>query len=136
MSPKPIYLFILAAAIVMSGCNISPQPEPTPRPALTIADHGGQVELAAGDLIVVTLEGNPSTGYTWEVQDLDTSMFEMVGEPVFESSSPGLVGAGGTLTLTFKALQPGTATLNLVYHRPWETEVEPADAFSVTVVVE
>ncbi len=39
------------------------------------------------------------------------------------------------MTLTFKALQAGTATLTLVYHRPWETGVEPIDTFTVTVTV-
>ena len=102
---------------------------------LTTADNGKTVEVKMGDQIVIELEGNPSTGYTWEAMDLDASMFQQVGGTEFKGSSPGLVGAGGTLTLTFKALKPGTATLTLIYHRPWETDVKPQDIFTVSVVV-
>lgn len=101
---------------------------------LTADDNGGQVEVKAGEEFTVVLNGNPSTGYTWEAKDLDTTMFELVGDPEFVSDSPGMVGAGGTLTLTFKALQAGTATLNLVYHRSWE-DVDPINTFSVTITV-
>lgn len=102
---------------------------------LTAADKGSQVSLKVGGQIVITLDSNPSTGYTWEAQGLDTTIFKQVGEATFVSSDPGLVGAGGTLTLTFKVLKAGTASLMLVYHRPWETGVEPLDTFSVTVTV-
>jgi Predicted secreted protein len=102
---------------------------------LTSADKGSQVSVKVGDQIVISLDGNPSTGFTWEAQELDTAIFQQVGEAAFESSNPGLVGAGGTLTLTFKALKAGTASLELVYLRPWETGVAPLDTFSVAVTV-
>ena len=120
-------LAILLLAIVFStaGCNS----------ALTAKDNGTTVTVKTGDTFTIKLEGNPSTGYTWEAKDLDTSILEQVGEAEFSGGVPGMVGSGGNLTLTFKALQPGTTTLILVYHRPWETDVEPIDTFSVTVTV-
>ena len=130
MSRKTLSLFILAGALLMtSACS------PAKPVSLTAADKGSQVNVKVGDQITITLEGNPSTGYTWEAKDLDASMFVQVGDPVFTSSNPGAVGAGGTLVLTFKALKAGTATLNLVYHRPWETGVDPVETFSVTITV-
>lgn len=101
--------------------------------SLLAADNGSQVNIKVGGLIVITLDGNPSTGYSWEAKDLDTSSFEQIGDPVFNSSNPGLVGSGGTLTLTFKTLITGTSTLTLVYHRPWEKTIDPLDIFEVTV---
>ena len=102
---------------------------------LTAADKGSQVSLKVGGQIVITLDGNPSTGYTWEAKGLDPTIFKQVGEATFVSSDPGMVGAGGTLTLTFKVLKAGLASLMLVYHRPWETGVDPLDTYSVTVTV-
>jgi inhibitor of cysteine peptidase len=102
---------------------------------LTAADKGSQVSVKVGGQVVITLDGNPSTGYTWEAQGLDTTIFKQVGEATFVSSDPGLVGAGGTLTLTFNVLKAGTASLTLEYHRPWETGVDPLDTFSITVTV-
>ncbi|MGZ6346699.1 MAG: protease inhibitor I42 family protein [Anaerolineales bacterium] len=102
---------------------------------LTAADKGSQVSLKVGGQIVITLDSNPSTGYSWEAQGLDKTIFKQVGEATFISSDPGLVGAGGALTITFNVLKAGTAPLTLVYHRPWEIGVDPLDTFSVTVTV-
>jgi inhibitor of cysteine peptidase len=116
---------LLAAATACGGTPLK----------LTAADSGSQIEVQAGDTFVIELEGNPTTGYTWETLDLQGSLFEQVGETEFSSGNSGLVGAGGMQTLTFRAVQAGSATLTLVYHRPWETDVEPIGTFSVDVVV-
>jgi inhibitor of cysteine peptidase len=129
MSTKSFFFIALMGLLILTtGCGQQ-------KLALTAADKGSQVEVAVGQKILVTLDGNPSTGYSWDVKELETSLLEQVGEAKFESNAPSLVGSGGTQTLTFKALQAGTTTLTLVYHRPWETEVEPIDTFSVTVVI-
>ncbi len=131
MLRKTLLLVTLAIMLILAAACNSPA-EPV---HLTAADKGGQVEVQAGAQIVISLDSNPSTGFTWEAKDLDTAMFEQIGDPTFNSSNPGLVGSGGTLTLTFKALKAGTAALTLVYHRPWETGVDPIDTFAVTVTV-
>ena len=102
---------------------------------LSAADNGSRVNVKVGEQIVITLEDNPSTGYTWEAKDLDTGMFTIPGESTFISSNPGQVGSGGTLTLTFKAEKSGTGSLTLVYRRPWEIGVDPIKTFTVNVTV-
>ena len=124
----PILISILL--ILVTACGSAAN-----KVSLTSADKDSQVEVKVGGQIVITLDGNPSTGYTWQAKDLDASMFEQVGDTTFISSNPGLVGSGGTLALTFKTLKEGTTTLALVYHRPWETGVDPIDTFEVTVTV-
>ena len=127
MSRKIFYLIILVAVILMTaGCG-------SRQTKLMATDNGGQVEVKMGDQFVIELEGNPSTGYTWEAKDLDTSIFQQIGDAKFTSGNPSLIGAGGTLALTFKAVRAGTATLTLVYHRSWETGVDPINTFTVTV---
>ncbi len=120
---------IASVLVMMTACN-STKPV-----ILGIADNGSQVKVKLGDPIVINLESNPSTGYTWETIDLDKTILEQAGDPTFKSSDPGVVGSGGTLTLTFKTLKAGTATLKLVYQRPWETNVEPINTFEVEVLV-
>ena len=116
----------------LSGCGGAAGPVAV---ELQAADNGSAVEVAAGGSVKITLEGNPSTGYTWEAKDLDAALLEQGGEAAFVSDSPDLLGAGGKLTFTFKALKAGTTKLTLIYHRPWETDVEPVDTFSVNVTV-
>ena len=126
-----LFVIVLAAVLVpTAGCG-SKQIE------VTSVDNGKNIKVKVGEQIVVVLEGNPSTGYIWEAKDLDASMIQQVGETEFKSSNsnPGFAGAGGTLTLKFRALKVGTTSLTLVYHRPWETDVKPISSFVITINV-
>jgi len=101
-------------------------------------DDGGQVVLKQGQVLVVTLESNPSTGYSWAVVENQNSILAQQGDSEFiqpEQSDPPMVGAGGWEVFRFKAISPGQETLELVYRRAWETDAEPANTFSIDVVV-
>ena len=101
---------------------------------LAAGDDGSQVELNAGQTLVVSLEGNPTTGFTWEAAELDEQVLRQVGEAEFKPDSDA-IGSGGVQTLRFETVDSGQTTLNLIYRRPWEEDVEPAETFSVQVVV-
>ena len=101
-------------------------------------DDGSQVELGQGQILVVTLESNPTTGYRWELAETQESILQQMGEAEFkqsETGEPPLVGAGGWEIFRFKAISAGQTSLKLVYHRPWEESVEPLKTFSIQVVV-
>lgn len=101
---------------------------------LDAQDDESQVEMQQGEVLMVTLEGNPSTGYTWERADDGDQVLEQEGEPAFTPESDK-VGAGGVQVFRFHAATTGRTTLRMVYHRPWEEEVEPLETWSVEVVV-
>lgn len=86
-------------------------------------------------MLVVTLEANPTTGYTWEIAEPNMSIIRQVGEIEFQPES-GALGAGGVQTLHFEAMNVGQTLLKLVYHRPWEKDVKPLKTFSLQVVVQ
>jgi inhibitor of cysteine peptidase len=83
--------------------------------------EGQQVTMTVGQDLVLRLESNPSTGYGWEVAELDTSVVAQQGEPRFLPSSD-LPGASGIETWRFRAVGRGRTDLRLVYRRSWETE--------------
>ena len=100
-------------------------------------NDGGQIELELGEILVVTLESNPSTGYRWELLEDNESILKQFGQAEFkssETSDPPMVGVGGWEIFRFKAVSTGQITLELVYHRYWE-DVEPLKTFSIQVVV-
>ncbi|GEM_PF-358786 len=101
---------------------------------LTQDDDGKAVELAQGQMLAIALEANPTTGYTWEVAAGDAQIIKLEGEPDYRAESDA-IGAGGLMTLKFRAVGVGTTDLKLVYHRPWEKDQEPAETFEVTVTV-
>jgi inhibitor of cysteine peptidase len=95
---------------------------------------GGRIVLNAGDQLAVTLEGNPTTGYIWEIQDVDARILQPVGAWDFQPASDRM-GAGGTETRQFVAITAGTTTLELVYHRPWERDAPPLKMIAISVTV-
>jgi len=137
MVRKAIFLATFSAVIILvTGCAPRQfQVSPPEQVNLVASDNGENVSLFAGQELIIQLDGNPTTGYTWETKDLDTNLFRQVGDVQFTSSNPKLVGSGGVQTLTLKVLNTGTGTLTLIYHRPWEKDVQPAKTFSVTVTV-
>jgi len=101
---------------------------------LDVDDAGYRVELREGQALDVSLEANPTTGYAWEVEELDEGILRQLEEQEFEPQSD-LIGAPGIQTLHFQAVGEGQTTLKLIYHRSWEKGVEPLKAYSVEVVV-
>ncbi len=118
--------------IPMESCDTSREVR------VNVDDAGIQVELEQGQILVVTLESNPTTGYRWEVAETQESILEQMGEAEFKPSQTGeppVPGAGGWEIFRFKAISAGQMTLQLVYRRSWEEGVEPINTFSLQVVV-
>jgi inhibitor of cysteine peptidase len=103
---------------------------------ITDANNGEQITIKSGDVITVTLASNPTTGYSWQVIKIDNAILVQDGDHEYEQSpgSEGLVGAGGTETLRFKANGTGKTTLELGYMRPRES-VPPIESFLLEVIV-
>jgi inhibitor of cysteine peptidase len=135
-------LALLVAVLAVTGCGqaqgeiVNADVANTPAPEIVVdaGANGSRVELAKGQALAISLEANPSTGYSWEVAEGDQAVLRPVGEPQFAAQS-GLMGAAGMETLGFEAAGTGQTTLKLVYHRPWEKDVEPLQTFSIEVVV-
>ena len=99
-------------------------------------DNGSTLSIPVGGKIVVRLASNPTTGYDWELVELDTTVVEdtavtYVPDPV----PPGLVGSGGTAVWQFTAVGEGETALRLEYRRPFEPEADPEDVFEVNITV-
>jgi inhibitor of cysteine peptidase len=123
---------LIFAAIVLAGIGGC---APEKALALDAKDNGKQITLQKGQTLTISLEGNPTTGYTWEMVEPEGAVLRQVGEPEFKADSE-LLGAPGVQTLRFEAVEAGQMILTLVYHRPWETDAEPLETFAVQVTVQ
>jgi inhibitor of cysteine peptidase len=128
-------LSIMVVMVLLSVPACGPTGETVPKDVqLTQADAGKPVQLAKGGTLEVTLAGNPTTGYTWEVGSVDAKILKQEGEPDFKAESDA-TGAGGMMTLKFTGEEAGKTDLKLVYHQPWDKEAAPAETFETTVTV-
>ena len=129
-----IAMFVMAGCAVLNAAGASGDNEV----AVGIAQDGQQVELRQGQVLVVTLDSNPTTGYSWTVATVEPTILVQAGDPVYnapdEQKAP-LVGAGGSETFRFTTSASGSATLRLEYRHPWEKNQPAAQTYTLQVVV-
>ena len=101
---------------------------------LTQADAGSTIKLHPGDMLEIVLQGNPTTGYAWEVQPGAEAVLTQKGVPEFKRDS-ALLGAGGLMTFRFDVVAVGDVPLSLIYHRAFEPGVPPLKTFAINVKV-
>ena len=128
------------------GCGSKPVPvQPPEVPGEPVAQatavevgeaDAGPLELALGQELIMRLESNPTTGYSWTAVAVEAPVLTPIDTTYAADPVPaGVVGGGGTEVLRFTATAAGTQALTLRYARPWETDVAPAKEVVFTVTV-
>jgi inhibitor of cysteine peptidase len=97
--------------------------------------NGSQRRLHRGDVLVVRLPSNPSTGYTWKVCCGTRTLLVVVSRTYLPPNDDQLLGASGKAVLRFRAVKAGKTALRLAYVRSWEKGVVPARTFTLRVTV-
>jgi len=82
----------------------------------------------------VTLDGNITTSFTWELASTENSLVTLMGEPEYKASGSQL-GSPGKITLAFKAVSTGQQAFKLVYHQPFDKTTPPEKTFEVALIV-
>ena len=101
---------------------------------LTQANNGESHELHRDDVIVIRLSENPTTGYCWEIEELDNNILALQSSDFFLPEHPQF-GEGGERVFAFKAKSAGSAHIRLKYWREWEGNDSIIDVFNVTTEV-
>ena len=148
----------IAAGIACGGDN-GKNPSATPTRQATAAsdgylaevklsdrDNGATVKLAQGGRLTISLESNPSTGFSWLVSGLAGPELQLVGEPEYvpPPSTTPVVGAAGAQVFTFGTTgigmppkgQPAIVQVALEYKRSFEADVPAEKTFRATVEIE
>ena len=111
----------------------APQKSASSVVTITDEDNGKDIDLPAGDTLVLRLKSNPSTGYSWAIKG-DPSPLRLVESSTKKNAQTGhAVGAPVTQEFRLTAVSAGMASLTLEYRRPWEYNVAPAKTFKVKV---
>lgn len=141
MFRKGLLILLIAIALLFAAGCVTEEPEAPPVfPAEPESLHmfdatndGGTYTFWPGEVIQITLDENPTTGYSW---DMPTPEGLILKKDEFIAPDTELAGAPGTHVWQFEADAPGTYTIEGKYVRPWETDAEPAETFTLTVIVE
>jgi len=95
---------------------------------------GTTVTVGEGHTLRIELDGNPTTGYDWEVSAVDEGVLRFIDRD-FDPDSDA-VGSGGKVTLEFETVSTGSTLLELIYRPPWEPPDDSHQRFSVNIIVE
>ena len=98
---------------------------------VTADENGAEITLRRGEMLMVALPGNPTTGYGWAPIEEPDFLARLEGVEYLPATA--LVGGGGTFFFRYEAREEGVGVLAFAYLRPWEEE--GAGSFSVTVRV-
>ena len=115
--------------LTLFGCNTMNQTI-----EVNETQNGSRLELAQGDELVITLEGNPTTGYQWEMLPNSDGVVELQGDPEYKSGG-NLAGSGGEYKFIFKAIKAGATTVDLKYYRSFEADVLPIQTYTIDITV-
>jgi len=108
---------------------------PAARLDVTEEENGKNLLLGRGDLLVVHLPSNPTTGFGWQPVFSKAGVLTAEGKACYLANRSHLPGAGGTESWIFLAEKSGNMTLTLGYARPWEKGKEPEKTVSWPVTV-
>ncbi len=102
---------------------------------LTEADNGAAVRLDRGETLEICLNGNPTTGYRWEIGGYDAAVLTCVEGPSYVADgSGGKVGTGGRYYTVFRGDQAGHTEIVMLYRQAGGSV--PGGVFSVSATVE
>jgi inhibitor of cysteine peptidase len=95
--------------------------------------NGGAISAKAGDIIVIRLPENPTTGFRWSVESADSLVLQLQSDEFTLSASAGIGGAG-LRVFQYLARGVGDTFVALQLARPWEP-IAPRSQFKILVTV-
>ncbi len=99
-------------------------------------DRHCPLSLHTGQMLIVSLPSNPTSGYRWNLREVSSEQLKSLGPEVFSSPENDLIGGDGISTWRFEAADSGSGRLYLTYQRPWESDAEPAGLFDCRIDVQ
>jgi inhibitor of cysteine peptidase len=138
---KPIILIVAVALLCLllalpgCGCGNKADEQESDEPAVQTEGMEKTVDAETGQHFDISLESNPSTGYSWQVVQSPNKKVVRVLDSHFVEPSGDALGAPGTEVWQFQAVGKGTTKMVMEYSQPWEKSAPPAKRYTLTINV-
>ncbi|MEZ5378802.1 MAG: protease inhibitor I42 family protein [Acidimicrobiales bacterium] len=128
--PRRALAPLLALALFflgLTGCGGSSSDGGETGAVFTDTDSGSEITLDTGDRFTLQLASNPTTGYSWAIDDttLPNGLTLVSSTYRADDTSGNVVGSGGVEEFVFEAMASGSGMLRLSYVRPFDDPVVP-----------
>jgi len=122
---KILGLFLFTVVLIFASACTS---DPVDLPAGVEAD---------GKTLKISLEENPTTGFSWDYTVSDETLLEVVDDEYFPSNTEtAVVGSGGIHVFEFQGLKEGETTLTFNYFKSWEGTEKTEDTRVYKIIVD
>jgi len=128
-----LIIFVAAVLVIIGGWFIYTT-NSTPS-KITVGDDQQNISVKKNQEFMINLVSNPSTGYSWTVNDnYDKNVIGLVNNE-FKPAETELSGAPGQDQWTFNGISNGNTKLIFTYGRSWEKNPaqETVKSYNVTV---
>lgn len=95
--------------------------------------NGAAIAAKSGDVLVIRLPENPTTGFQWSVEQADARVLQLQSQDYMPPAG-GALGAGGMRVYRYLAKAPGGTVVALQLARSWEAAA-PRSQFKIAVTV-
>ncbi len=133
--PLALVLGIGLLILILESCMSVPPANNVPTTNLTGADNGKTIHVHSGNLIVITLDSNASTGYQWAIEKSDDALLTLK-QSDYAATPNAPPGSGGSQIFTFVAKGAGTVDLQLKYWRSFAGDKSIIQRFAITIQVQ
>lgn len=98
------------------------------------AEKPDSLDGTTGKEITLSLEANPTTGYSWMLENLPNELiFVSSRYQQSKDCKEGMVGCGGEQTFYFIGKASGKGTLKLIYGQPFDKSTWKSHKFDVEI---
>ncbi len=86
--------------------------------------EGSNTQIAAnkGDTIEIQLDETPTAGYSWEIDNMDGDIVELMSSDYKLYDTAG-IGGGGLRTMLFVVKKPGSGNIKLKNAQRWSGDI-------------
>jgi len=91
--------------------------------------------IKVGEIITHELEGNPTTGYSWQYK-VENPEIVKITEEIVNENKDGMVGTPSKFKYKIEGVKAGSTQILFTYQRSWEKDVASIQTDTLTVNVE
>lgn len=93
-------------------------------------------KIKVGESLVRSLEGNPSTGYSWQYNVSNPDNVAISVEMIDENKDMLVIGAPVKMNFTITGKKIGETKIIFVYKRTWENSTPPLKSDTLDIKIE
>jgi inhibitor of cysteine peptidase len=92
---------------------------------ITLSENDNQqhIEIDVDDTIQLQLDESPTTGYRWEITELNKNDVEIISDD-FKTNVDKAIGGSGKKMIALKVLRKATGSIKLENRRSWQANAD------------